>query len=154
MTAQQPDEPQDGTEGQEAHAAPTDVEQHDEGDQDRTSNREAAKYRTRLREVEGERDGLVARVERMQHAEVARLVGDRLAVPDDVFGFGLTLADLLGDDGEVDPELVNTAVVGLLGSRPGLAVVPDKPRFPDMGGGRRGSTIETGPGWSDLIRPR
>lgn len=120
--------------------------------EERTPNQEAAKWRRKVRDVEAERDGLAARVEKMQRAQVAGLVGDRLAVPDDLLAFGLQLTELLGEDGEVDAGLVKTAVAGLLSSRPGLAVARDQPRFPDLGGGRRGTTVDAGPRWAELLR--
>ena len=54
--------------------------------------------------------------------------------PGDLFAFGLSLADVLDADGEVDDGLVATAVAGLLAARPGLGVVQSPPR-PDMGQG-------------------
>lgn len=150
MTEQQHDETTGEWAQQDADTART--EQQQEPAERESPNREAARYRTRLREVEGERDALAARVQRLQRAAVARLVGDRLAVPDDLLAFGLALEDLLTEDGEVDAELVNSAVFDLLTRRPGLAVVPDKARFPDLGGGRRGTTPASAPGWADLVR--
>lgn len=157
MTAQQPEGPQTGNDGQD-EAAPVDggqqnaAEQHD---QDRSSpNREAAKYRTRLREVETERDGLVARVERHQLADVARLVDGRLAQPDDLLAYGVQLSALLDDQGDVDPALVDTALLGLLDARPGLAAAApsDGPRFPDLGGGKRGASTDAGgSSWGQVI---
>lgn len=150
------------TEMHEDTAAQPDQQQHDNADpadhqpepaeRELTPSRQAARYRTQLRAAEGERDALTARLERLQRAEVARMVGGRLAVAEDVFAFGLTLGDLVDEDGEVDDELVNTAVVGLLAQRPGLAVAEDRPKFPDLGGGKRGTSTATGPGWADLVR--
>ena len=81
---------------------------------------EAAKYRRRLRETETQRDQLSTRVERMQRADVERLAGAHLAKGADVMAFGTDLADLLGDDGEVDPDKVTAAALALLEDRPGL----------------------------------
>lgn len=113
---------------------------------------EAAKYRRRLRETEGERDALAGRVERMQRAEVTRLTSDRLAVPEDVFAFGLTLADLLDDDEEVSAALIDTAVLGLLASRPGLAKVVPPPGPRSYGQGRYPAGGIAAPSWSQVLR--
>lgn len=117
-----------------------------------SGNPEAARYRRQLRDTEAERDALVERIERMQTTEVTSRVADRLAQPTDLFAFGLTLADVLGDDGEVDPERVDTAVSDLLASRPGLGKGAPQ-AFPDLGGGRRGTSPPAGASWADVLRP-
>lgn len=74
-------------------------------------NQEAAKWRRQLREAEAERDGLRTRVEAMQRSEVERLAAGRLSKPESLWkAEGVTLADLLGEDGNVDPEKVEEAV--------------------------------------------
>ncbi len=125
----------------------------DEHTDDESANSEAAKYRRRLRETETARDTLASRVERLQHAEVARQVADRLAQPQDLFAFGVTLKDVLGEDGEVDDGLVETALLGLLDSRPGLAKVTPRPNGPSSAGaGFRPSRAAAAPSWSDVLR--
>lgn len=76
-----------------------------------TGNREAAKWRRQLRDTEAERDALAQRVEAMQRAEVERLAGTthRIAEPAALWASGVTLPDLLGEDGHVDPDKVKTA---------------------------------------------
>ncbi len=91
-------------------------------DTERKGNSEAAKYRTRLRAVEAERDGLAQRLTRMQQAEVDRLVASRMADPEDLRVLGkVELADLLDDEGEVDSEKVEQAVTDILERKPRLA---------------------------------
>lgn len=122
---------------------------------DERANSEAAKYRHRLRETETERDTLASRVERLQHADVARQVGDRLAVPEDLFAFGLKLADLLNEDGEVEDGLVETALFGLLDARPGLAKVAPRSVGPSSIGAGVREGIGTGNAtWADVLRKR
>ncbi|WP_083178141.1 hypothetical protein [Mycobacterium scrofulaceum] len=88
-------------------------------------HKEAAKYRTRAREAEQQRDALVARVEALQLREVNRLAGEHLAQPADLLALGgVTLAELLDEDGNVDPETVADAAEALIESRPGLAKNP------------------------------
>jgi len=70
-------------------------------------------------------------------------------VPGDLFTFGTTLGDVLGDDGAVDAEKVTAATTALLAQRPGLAKSPPRPPV-DTGGGYRGGT-PSGASWSDVI---
>ncbi len=130
----------------------SDASPEDEG---RAGNSEAARYRTRLRETETERDALTARVERLQRADVTRQVGDRLAVPDDLFAFGLKLADLLNEDGEVEDGLVETALFALLDARPGLAKVAPRSIGPSsVGAGVREGMGAGNATWADVLRKR
>ncbi|AJW40493.1 hypothetical protein NY08_2470 [Rhodococcus sp. B7740] len=88
----------------------------------KSPNAEAAKYRTKLRAAEGERDALAATVETMQRAEVARLAGVILAQGGDLLELGgHELADVLAEDGIVDPERVAVLAKELQLSRPGLS---------------------------------
>ncbi|WP_163723151.1 hypothetical protein [Mycolicibacterium psychrotolerans] len=88
-----------------------DDDQDDDGGEDAggKGNREAAKYRRRLRDVEAERDTLKATVAALQRAEV-----DRLATADDLRPAALwasaELGDLLSDDGTVDEAKVSQAI--------------------------------------------
>ncbi len=79
---------------------------------------EAAKYRRRLRETEARATALAGRVETMQKREVERLVATDLATPADVWLTDTTMADLLDDDGEIDPAKVGEAVTAILTERP------------------------------------
>lgn len=118
---QDPDQtPADTTPGEDAPAV--------------SPNAEAARYRSRLRETETERDTLQARLETMQRAEVERLAA-RLVEPSAIWAGGVTLADLLDDDGNLDPAKA-TAAIDQATSRLGLAVKPTTPRpDPAQGGG-------------------
>lgn len=115
-----------------------------------TGNAEAARYRRQLREAEATRDTLAGRVEAMQRAEVERLAADRLAVPGDLWRFGVDLSALLTDDGDLDAAAVDAAVDALAADRPHLA--PRRPFAPDsFGQGRRG-TAQPDRGWAELLR--
>lgn len=72
------------------------------------SKREA-RYRVQLRETEAERDTLAGRIETMQRAEVERLAADVIGKPTALWATDTTLADLLDDDGQVDPDKVAAA---------------------------------------------
>lgn len=114
-------------------------------------NSEAAKYRRRLRDTEAERDAHAARIEAFQRRDVARLAGESLAQPEDLFDVGgRDLADLLDDSGEVDPEKVSLASAALLESRPGLAKTKEQP-WPGLGQGRVGESVASGASWAGLL---
>lgn len=115
------------------------------------SGAEAARYRVKLRETEAERDTLRGRVESLQQRQVEQMVADRLAQPADLLAFGVTLADLLDADGEIDPGLVDTAAFGLLESRPGLAKTAPTRKGPTAVGHAAPSTTGRG-SWSDLLQ--
>lgn len=111
--------------------APTRAEEPQEGtageEQGKNPNREAAKYRTRLREVETERDTLASQVERLQKAHVELMVQDRLHSPKALWANGTNVADLLDEDGRPDPEKVKEAVSEAVTSL-GLAERPRTPK--------------------------
>jgi hypothetical protein len=123
-----------------------------------SGNSEAAKYRRQLRDTEAERDALTAKVEAYQRAEVERLAGE-LAMPGDLFTLGgMTVSDLLDENGEVDPETVAAKVAELLESRPGLSAnarIPAGPIYRNFG---QGATTNNGGGsgashsWHDALR--
>lgn len=75
-----------------------------------TEGNEAAKYRRRLREAEAERDALTMQLDALRRAEVERLATVELDTPAGLWANGTELADLLADDGTVDPDKVDAAV--------------------------------------------
>lgn len=115
-----------------------------------TGNREAAKYRVRAREAELERDSLAQRIETLQNREVERLAAKQLSNPADLMTLaGVTLADLLTDDGDVDAEKVSGVAADLLGTRPGLKPLQ---RATDMSQGSGGPPPKSTLSWGDLLR--
>ena len=98
-------------------------------------HQEAARYRHRAKEAEANRDALAQRVEQLQSREVERLASKHLSAPADLLTLGgVTVADLLNDDGDVDPDKVSAVAAEVLGSRPGLK--PNAPAFdPTQGSG-------------------
>ena len=108
-------------------------------------NREAAKYRTRLRETEAERDTVRgeldaahATVERLQRALVETAAASDLVDPADLWRHGgVEVSELLADDGTPDPEKVSAVVSDILAERRHLAR-PRTPR-PDMTQGGTGT---------------
>lgn len=90
-------------------AGTDDIEDQDD-DAGGKGNREAAKYRRRLRDVEAERDRLKATVAALQRAEVDRLATDAGLRPAALWANGAEVGELLGDDGTVDAARVSAAV--------------------------------------------
>lgn len=119
---------------------------------------EAARYRTKLRAAEAERDTLAATVDTLQRAEVARLAGAILAQGGDLLELGgHELADVLAEDGMIDPERVAELAKELQLSRPGLSKHGIGNSHMNFG------QVATGPasgygggksGWAGLIRGR
>lgn len=77
--------------------------------EDDSTNGEAAKWRRRLRDAEAERDALAARLEAVQRQQVENLLDASGVKPKAVWAVA-ELADLLADDGTIDPEQVTNAV--------------------------------------------
>jgi hypothetical protein len=125
-------------------------DQTDEGATEQGKGNEAAKYRTRLRSTEAERDTLAARVARLQTSEVHRLAGARMADPDDLTVHGVQVVDLLDDDGEVDEAKVEAAVDDLLARKPRLAV-DYEPLVDDLDGGARATVRRSSASWSGVL---
>jgi len=148
-TADLTDEEQLSTDSEQA-----DAEHEEEGapSEDRTGDplakvrREAAGYRVKLREAEGERDRLAGVVESMQRAEAERLVTaieagySPLAEGSDLWRAGVELAELLDEDGQVDRTKLKAA-----GARVGAAHPHWRAPVPDFSGGVRGTGPATDP---------
>ena len=101
-------EPQDGSTSDTRPAAvdvPVDSEQSP--DADTNPSREAAKSRTRLREVEGEVERLTEALASAQRGQIETLVGS--ALTPEVFWKLVDPAELLDESGVVDPTLVKQA---------------------------------------------
>lgn len=99
-------------------------------------NREA-RYRVERNEARAERDALAQRIEQLQTRELERIASKSLSNPADLLTLsGKSLADFLGEDGELDNDLVLDTANDLLGSRPGLR--PNAPAVdPSQGLGSR-----------------
>ncbi len=111
-------------------------------------NREA-RYRVERNEARAERDALAKRVDQLLTREAERLAAKDLANPADLLTLGgVTIKDLLDDDGEVDPEKVDSVVAEILGTRPGLA--KNAPLF-DPTQGVSGGNGRPKPSWEALL---
>lgn len=153
---QQPQE--DAQDAQEDADAPEDAsdDQTDAASEDSAAGkarRESAKYRRRLREVEG--DQLAGQVHDLQRAAaVAAAQGPgRLADGADLFRDDhVQLADLVADDGAVDIDRVAAAAAAVLGRSPHWRHTAPRPT------GRPVEALQLNPhgdppgDWSDVLR--
>jgi len=151
MTTEQTDRPDDADVDQSG-TAETPAEPATD-DPTRKARSEAAAYRRRLRDTEGERDTLAAerdqlraRLDDRQRADVEALAGQRLRDGSDLWN-ATTLADLLTEEGEVDPALVTQAVDQLAGAKPHY--VRSAPSF-DLG--HRGESVKGEATFADVLR--
>ena len=96
------------------------------------ANSEAAKYRTRLRATEAERDTLAGRLEQAHRTMIEGIAGRSLAKPEALWAAGTKLADLLDEDGNVDGEKVAEAAKSAQEAL-GLERVRNGPIIPDQG---------------------
>lgn len=122
-----------------------------EGQEGAAGNREAAKYRTRLREVEAERDALKARVDAMTRKQIEGVIGDKLHRPDDFFEVdgGVAIDDLIAEDGTVDEAKVSTRLATITETRPHL--IKPAPKV-DSAAPSRGAAEEGKTTWQDALQ--
>lgn len=142
-----PDTADDATTRPEGSTTP-DTDEGSTATPDDRPGSEAAKYRRRLREAEAERDALRDRLDGANRREAERIASAHLAQADDLFAFDTRIDDLIGDDGLIDAERVETACVALIEARPGLRLPPRRPTFD---GGVRGTSAPSR-GWNDVLR--
>jgi hypothetical protein len=111
-------------------------------------NREA-RYRTERNEARAQVAELIERIGRMQRTEVERQAAG-LHDPGDLWTAGVDLAELLTEDGDVDPERVAEAVAALADSKPYML---KPPRGSNFGQGRR-PLVDSGSGttWGSVLR--
>ena len=113
-------------------------------------NREAAKWRTQLRETEAERDRLAEQVGRMRRGEVERLAANRLRDPGDLWLAEVEVASLLDDDGAPDPAKIDAAISTVLEEHPGWSATRRPKPTPEQG--REHAPTNVGASWADALR--
>jgi hypothetical protein len=141
-------EPTNNTDPDEGRRTP-DATPPDDNDDDgaRNPNAEAARYRTRLRETEAERDALTAAVTSLQRRECERHIAEALECPADLWDIAAAdPAAFYNDDGTLDETRLADAVAELLKQRPRLAAK----RQPRQWGQHSGTTASPY-GWADVI---
>ncbi len=89
------------------------------------ASHEARKYRTRLREVEAERDQLAATVDALRRAQIDQHIETMGVKAKAVWATGTQPADLLGEDGQPDRDKIKTAVAA---ARDELGIPAAKPK--------------------------
>lgn len=112
---------------------------------DASTNREAARYRRRLRDVEGERDALAGQLAALRR-QVAEHHATGLARPSDLWLAGTDVSDLLDDQGAVDPAKVAAAVNTVRREHPHWG------KTADLGQGARGVPAHQ-PGFEKAFSP-
>ena len=113
--------------------------------------KEAAKYRKQLREAEAERDTLRHNVEALQRQIVEDLAHreHRVIKPAALWkADGFTIAELVGEDGRIDPAKVTAAVTAAVDAL-GLRQVDRLPPSPNAG--REVRAPDPNDGWSKLL---
>lgn len=155
MSTEQTNRPDDDGVDQEVGEVETTDDTPTSDDPTRKARGEAAAYRRRLRDAEGERDTIAAERDQLRtqlddrtRADVEILAAERLRDGSDLWT-ATTLADLLDDQGEVDPALVTQAVDELAKSKPHY--VRSAPSF-DLG--HRGESVKGEATFADVLRGR
>lgn len=126
-------------------------------------DREAARYRKRLRQVEQERDTLQTVVNHLRRAELDRIATSgpngvpRLHDAGDLFGDDFDLSALVDDDGRVDETRVREHIAERTADRPYLrADLGPRPPAPTRSQGVASTASpgarDTGEAWVDLLR--
>lgn len=114
---------------------PTETAENADSAEGDNPSREAAKYRSRLRETEAERDTLAERVEALQRNEIERTIRTTHKIePAAVWANGAQLADMLDEDGAPQAAKIQSAVadaISKLGLQPKLGnYVPNEGNIP------------------------
>lgn len=114
-------------------------------------NAEAARYRHRAKEAEAQRDELVAQVDALRRAAVEQQVAEHgITAPAGFWASGVTVADLLDDDGALDPEKIQKAAEDATEAL-GLARPVKMPYSPHEG---RVTDPRGGGGWQGAFAPK
>lgn len=121
---------------------------------DGTIHADDIKWRKRFRETEAQLAVELARVSELNRAEIQRLAAVGLEDPADLFLDGTTPAELCGEDGLVDPQLVAEKVAEVVAAHPhwartkpvvGVPASVVHPLATQIPGGT------TQPTWADLL---
>jgi len=117
-------------------------------------NREAAKYRRKLRETEQERDQLRERLDATHRGLVEQQAADLFADPSDLF-HAASLDDMRGDDGLIDTEKASAEMERVLAEKPHWRRVQPEPEpdgFPDVVQGPRGARQPQQPSFGQTLK--
>lgn len=125
-TEEPQDAPEQDTQTTDTQEATPDAEQPDKA----AESREAAKYRTRLRDTEAERDTLQEQLTAARKQIVESMSG--LHRPDALWAAGVDLDTLIDDEGRINPMAVREAVT-VASDTLGLARRPTGPHSSAFG---------------------
>ena len=142
--------PEDAQDAQDRHEAPQEAQ--DGGQDDAESpNKEAAKYRRRLRAAEQERDELRTRLDVYLARDVEQVASGFLDAPALLWADGQTsAADFLDEKGSVDRAKVKTASEAIL-ERYGRGLASRRGTAPNEG---RSRPSASGPFYRDAFAPK
>jgi hypothetical protein len=155
MTEPTPAEPTETAEGAIPHDTSTGSaggkELTTSSDPEPSPNSEAARWRTKLRETEAQRDALAERITGYQRRECEAAVADLLEEPGDLWEIGQAdVSAFYGEDGELDEAQLRAATGALCEMRPRLAK-PQGPRHENFGQFSPPAPMR-GSGWSDVLQ--
>ncbi|WP_280507807.1 hypothetical protein [Nocardia flavorosea] len=120
----------------------------DEGEDN--PNREAARWRTKLRAAESERDALVEQVQTLQHSMIESALGDRMSTK--AFFAVNELSDVLTEQGTVDADKL-TAAIARTEDELGLGARRPEPH-PFIAHGQGASGADAGAQWAASFAPK
>jgi hypothetical protein len=146
---------QDATDGPETSDGTDTADTDDDGAQAKSAaNKEAAKWRTKFRAAERERDDLAARLTTLQRGEAERVAGTHLTDGADLWRDGAELDAVLDEAGNVDPAKVAEVAAAVAAHHPHYAKRPPSVNL-KRGGLASGATGLDSPrraSWSEVIR--
>lgn len=124
----------------------------------RKGRNEAKKLRARLREAEAAAEEASAGLEAMRRTEIQRLAADHLIDGTDIWTSVRAVAELLADDGTIDPDKVAQAATAIIAAKPHLAAEqkitgpPTNRSIANLRGGASFGTNPPQPTWANAIR--
>lgn len=122
-----------------------------DGADPKPTNREA-RYRRQLRDTEAERDQLAAQLDTLRRERAETLARGVIAEPAGLWAAGVTVADLLAEDGRIDPDKVTAAAERARGEL-GLARAPRR-TLVVPGEGSTPPPAQPRPSFEDAFAPR
>ncbi len=105
----------------------------------------------RLSQPRAERDALAQRVEALQQRELAHYASQHLSDAADITLGGKTLADLVDENGFIDPEAVRVAAAEVTATRPGLGK-KNSPAFDPSHGLGGNAPSKNSPTWELMFK--
>lgn len=154
MTTTEPQDaaPETTTDTEQAQGPTQDAPEADTDTTAAKGSREAAKYRTQLREAEAERDALREQLTTWRKEQAQTVAGKVLGDGSDLWRDGLDVADLLDAQGLIDPGKAEAAAYAVAKAHPTWAhrtAAPPKPNRLKSGASSGEEQGEVG--WGKLL---